>query len=452
MNGQSTAYLARFLNYETQSLLKSSTIFNLNRIQHLLAQLNHPERKYPIIHVVGTKGKGSTSIFISSMLRAAGLRVGLYTSPHLYNYTERIRVLTPGDSFEKRKNIFYGKISPQQLEKVLNEIKPKIEKIEREKVLGSLTFFEVYTAIAFYFFAQQQVDVVVAEAGLGGRFDATNTGASDICVFTPISYDHTQVLGDTLKKIAREKAAIIKPSTRMVFSAPQNPEACAQIESEAKKFALNVARVGCEIRYKIISQNLLGVIFRLWGIYHRWPRLQSHLLGEHQVINASLAAAVVEYFLGEKNKLAKSAIVKGAAQARWPARFEIVSKKPCVVIDSAHNKDSAQRLAQAVVQNFPRKKIIVLLGISRDKDIEGILQQLVPISRKVILTSSRHPRSFDFFKEKEKFLRIKEVCITQEAKEGFRLAKKEAGARDVIVVAGSVFLAAEIRKLCKAKI
>ena len=452
MRSPATAYLSSFLNYETQSLQNKDVIFNLARIERLLAELHHPQRKYPVIHVVGTKGKGSTCLFLSSMLREAGLKVGIYTSPHLYSYAERIRILRPKASFSKEENIFSGKISQSQLEKMIKEIRPKVEEVRRVKALGPLTFFEVYTALAFYFFAQQKVDVVVAEAGLGGRFDATNMAPSEICVFSPISYDHTQVLGSTLKEIAQEKAAIIKASTRIVFSAPQKAQARLVIEKQAKKFGLKVLMVGREIRYHMISQNSSGVMFSLKGLYHSWPKLCSLLLGEHQVVNASLAAAVVEYFLKHKDRLVKSAVTKGIAKARWPARFEILRQNPFVVIDSAHNEDSARRLAQTVRAIFPKQRIILLFGASKDKDIKAILKELSPVSDQIILTHSQHPRSFDFSEHGKKFLKARKVCMSKNAQEGFQLAKTMACTNDVILIAGSVFLAAEIRKICIAKI
>jgi len=447
MRRQTTDYFASFLNYETQPLSNKNAVFNLKRIEQLLASLDHPEKRYPVIHVVGTKGKGSTALFVSSMLSAANLKVGLYTSPHLYYPTERIRIFNPSILFDDH-DIFYGKISSSQLGKVLEEIKPAVEQVKCSRALGPLTFFEVYTALAFYFFAQQHVDVVVAEAGLGGRLDATNVAASDICVVTPISYDHMHVLGATLKQIAQEKAAVIKKSTRVVFSAPQQSQARFAIEGKAKKYGCHVVSVGRDICYKIISHDLSGVRFSLKGLYHSWPKLHSPLLGEHQVVNASLAAAVVEYFLKDNRRLAKIAVVKGMAQARWPARFEILCQNPFVVIDSAHNEESAKKLTQAIRTVFPKQKVILLFGASRDKNIKAILKQLVPASSQVILTSSQHPRSFNFSKDGKKFLDAKKVCLSENAQEGFRLARTMACVNDVILVAGSVFLAAEIRKIC----
>ncbi len=452
MRSLSEHYLTSFLNFETQPIVNAGTIFHLKRIKRLLAACSDPQKKYPLIHVVGTKGKGSTAVFIATMLQEAGFKVGLYTSPHVYSLRERIRVLNPRSSPGEEKNIFCGSLSGHQLSGILKEIKPAIEKVRREKSLGPLTFFEVYTALALAFFAKQKVDVVVAEAGLGGRLDATNTAGSEICVFTSMSYDHTQVLGTTLKQIAQEKAAIIKSSTRAVFSAPQRPPARLAIEAQAKKFQLKVLTVGRDVRYQRISQDRFGVLFSLQGLDHRWPKLRSRLVGEHQVVNASLAAAVVEYFLKGKKSTIQDVVAKGIARARWPVRFEIVGSNPFVVVDSAHNEDSVAKLAQTVQEIFPRKRILVLFGASSDKDVRGMLRRLGVISRDIILTRSKHPRSFDFSSKSHCFLGVKKMCVTNNAREGLRAARAIARAKDVILVAGSVFLAGEIRALCRSKI
>lgn len=474
MSGFSKAYLNSFTNYELQPISKNNFVFNLERVKRLLAELGNPQKQYPIIHVVGTKGKGSTCIFLSSILRQAGLKVGLYTSPHLYDEKERIRILVPRNSPGKKKDTFEGKISSVQLENILRKIKPTIERLRRKKGLGDFTplensevshrclsrreavkgsltgftFFEIFTAIAFYFFAEQGVDVVVAEAGLGGRLDATNVGDSKICVFTPISHDHVQLLGSTLRQIAEEKSAVIKPSTQAVFSAPQKKEARFVIEKNARKHKLKIFYVGRDIQYKIISQNILAETFSLKGLCHAWPRLKSPLVGEHQVVNASLAAAVGEYFLKTRDVLSQKAVLQGLAQARWPARFEILRRKPLVVIDSAHNEDSAKRLAETVVKVFPNRKVVILFGASRDKDIKGILKWLKAISQEIILTKANHPRSFDFSKEKIKQFQPNEFLVTNNARDGLEAALKKAKKDDIVLVAGSIFLAGEIRKLC----
>ncbi|MCX5681314.1 MAG: bifunctional folylpolyglutamate synthase/dihydrofolate synthase [Candidatus Omnitrophica bacterium] len=417
----------------------------------MLADLGCPEKQYPVIHVVGTKGKGSTCAFLASMLQSSGLKVGLYTSPHLYDLTERIRILMPGKVSGKEAGIFEGKISSRKLEEILRKVKPKIEHLRRQRGFGDFTFFEVLTAVAFYFFAEQNVDVVVAEAGLGGRLDATNVGNSEICVFAPISYDHTQILGSTLKHIAQEKAAVIKASTKVIFSAPQKKEVRFVIEKNAKKYGLKVFYVGRDIQYKIISQNTLAETFSLKGLDHTWPRLKSPLLGEHQVVNASLAAGVVEYFLKAHSLLLNQAVVCGVAKTRWLGRFEILRVNPFVVIDSAHNEDSAKKLAETVAQIFPKRKVIILFGASRDKDIKGILKWLKVISPEIILTRAAHPRSCDFSKEKIKQLQLEGFLITKNVREGFKAALQKSKKGNVILAAGSIFLAGEIRKLCMPK-
>lgn len=448
MSGFAKAFLHSFVNFETQTLSAHNFSFDLKRIQRLLAALDSPQRKYPVIHIVGTKGKGSTTVFIAFMLRAAGLKVGLYTSPHLYDEKERIRVLTPGKKADRR-NIFEGKISARQLENVLRKIKPIAKCLSRQKGAEEFTYFEILTAAAFLFFADQKVDVVVAEAGLGGRLDATNAGRSDICVVTPISHDHTKVLGKILGKIAYEKAAVIKPRTEVVFSAPQKTEARRAILKQAKKYKKTIFTVGKEIRYKSLSCDIRGEGFSLKTPLNNWLRLTIPLLGVHQVVNASLAVAVVEYFLNERRINAGKSICQGLAQARWPGRFEVLRSRPFVIIDSAHNADSVQKLLIALKRIFPQKKVIVIFGASRDKDIKGMLRQLQKVSGVMIVTKSSHPRSFDFSKEKIAGADDKKFVITKNPAQAFKTARRLAKKDDVILAAGSVFLAAEIRKLCK---
>lgn len=451
MSGFAKAFLHSLVNFETQTFSAHNFSFDLRRIQRLLAALDSPQKKYPIVHIVGTKGKGSTAAFIAFMLRAAGFKVGLYTSPHLYDEKERIRILAPGKN-ANRKNIFEGKISARQLENVLRKIKHLAKRLSRQKGAGEYTYFEILTAAAFLFFAEQKVDVVVAEAGLGGRLDATNAGRSDICVVTPISYDHTKVLGKTLGKIGWEKAAVIKPSTEIVFSAPQKTDARRAILKQTKKHKKTILTVGKEIRYKNLFFGIHGASFSLKTPFNNWPRLKILFLGSHQVVNASLAVAVVEYFLKTRGISAQKFIAQSLTQTRWPGRFEIVHSKPFVIVDSAHNLDSVQKLLSALKRIFPQKKVIVIFGASRDKDVKGMLWQFQKVSDAVVLTKADHPRSFDFLKEKITGGDHKKFVITKNSVQALKAARTLVKKNDIVLAAGSVFLAAEIRKLCKPTI
>jgi dihydrofolate synthase/folylpolyglutamate synthase len=260
------------------------------------------------------------------------------------------------------------------------------------------------------------------------------------------------VLGTSIKKIAREKAAIIKTSTRAVFSAPQQGSALCVIQQRARQFDLKVVRVGSAIRYRMIKARSVGSVFSLQGLHRSWSKLNVGLLGEHQVVNASLAAAVVEYFLHGQKISFVLAVKRGLASARWPARLEIVSRQPMIVVDSAHNVDSVKKLRKAVKEIFADKKVILVFGASSDKDIHGILAQLKGLSQDIILTRADHPRSFDFSNKKLSALRGKTVHVTADAKQAIRLAKTLAGANNIILAMGSVFLAGEIRQLCLSKI
>ena len=223
------------------------------------------------------------------------------------------------------------------------------------------------------------------------------------------------------------------------------------IGQQARRCGCRVFTIGRDLQSKIISRDLSGSCFSFQGLEHYWPRLQSRLPGEHQVVNASLAAAVAEYFLGERSRPAVSAVTRGIAQARWPARLEVLTTKPLTVIDSAHNRDSAQKLKKAVTELFPKKKIVLIFGASRDKDIPGILRELKGLSREVILTRASHPRSFVFSKRPKALVKNSHTYITENARKALVLARRIASNDGIILVAGSVFLAGEIRKLCLSR-
>ena len=447
-----TTYLGSFVNYEHHILPSHSAAFHLRRVKRLLRILKDPQRSYPVIHIVGTKGKGSTAIFLASILREAGLKVGLYTSPHLYDLKERIRILKPRAVSTQTKDVFEGKISTPALTKILKDIRPAVNSVHRQKGLGPLTFFEVLTAAAFSFFAQENVDVAVVEAGLGGRLDATNVSKTDICVLTSISLDHTAQLGKTLSRIACEKSAVIKSSTQAVFSASQAPQARATIQRVARKYQVPVFEVGRNIDYRILKQDSCKTFFSLKVQQKRWPKLQSSLLGSHQVMNASLAASVAQYFLAAQGIDSQQAVARGMAYAIWPGRCEILRRSPFVVADSAHNRDSMKKILHAIKTLFPRQRIFVIFGASKDKDIQAMLEILTPDAQAICLTQSSHPRSFDFMRTRQDFLaqqkRPEIFSTATDCASALKSFLKKAKRRDIILATGSVFIASEIRKIC----
>ncbi len=445
-----TTYLRSFINYEHGSIPSDLGAFQLDRIQKLLGRLRDPHKAYPVIHIVGTKGKGSTAIFLASALREAGLKVGLYTSPHLYDVKERIRVLAPQAARRRKETAFEGKISRSAFERILKILKPQIDHVLQREALGKITFFEVMTAAAFYFFEKQKVDVAVLEAGLGGRLDATNVSASDLCVITSISLDHTAQLGKTLQSIAREKSAIIKKSTQAIFLSQQTPQVNKVIYQVAKKYQVPLFQVGRQIRCRVSRQGLDRTCFSLRMQDRERLKLQVPLLGSHQAQNASLAASAAWHFLKQKGIQDRKAIEKGLANAVWPGRCEIVKRHPDIIVDSAHNGDSMRKFLLSIKSLFPGRKAWIIFGASCDKNISNMLSMLVPHAKAICLTRSRHPRSFDFngqirmFRSWQKNPRI--FSTAANCSVALHCFLKKARKQDIILATGSVFIASEIRK------
>ena len=312
-------YIYSFVDY---SLKHSSELakadFNLDRMRALMVELGNPHDQYPIIHVAGTKGKGSVSALCASALQAAGYRVGLYTSPHLLDYCERIQI----DS---------QPIPHERFVELVEKVRPTVAKIPK------LTTFEITTALGFLYFAQQKVSAAVFEVGLGGRLDATNVVVPKVSVITSLSYDHMAVLGNTLAQIAGEKAGIIKPG-RPVVSAPQKEEALEVLMRIAKERNSPFTLIGRDFAFRSLSHTLDGQALELVDkLQSSAITVQLPLLGIHQVENAATAYAALQ---NSGLNIPDGTIQKGFAEVRWPARFEVVRREPPVIFNSAHNQDS----------------------------------------------------------------------------------------------------------------
>ncbi len=419
-------YLYSFVDY---SLKQSSELakadFNLDRMRALMAELGNPETKYPIIHVAGTKGKGSVCALSASALCAAGYKTGLYTSPHLLDYCERIQV--GGQP-----------ISHADLTVLVEEIKPAVARIPK------LTTFEITTAIAFLYFARQKVNAAVVEVGLGGRLDATNVVAPKVAVITSLSYDHMAVLGDTLAKIAGEKAGIIKPGVPLV-SAPQKPEAMEVLARIAKERHAPMTLVGRDILYRGDGHNLDGQALQVQPVSGPSLDLIIPLLGGHQIENAAIAVAALGILREQGLKIPDQAIQRGFAQAKWPCRFEILRREPPVVIDSAHNRDSALRLRETLDEYFPGKPVILIFCALEDKDILGMLAELKPRLEHVVATRANHPRapSVDWTAEQVNKADIPVEAVTP-VESALERALVLAGEQKIVLSAGSVAFAGEV--------
>ena len=420
------SYLDTFVNFESQLHKLRPEDFYLNRIYHFLELLGNPTKGLKIVHVAGTKGKGSSCAFIASILHEAGYKVGLYTSPHLHKVNERIRVLTPENLTSKDR--FKGAISDDELASVLTSLRPFAATIKNEGNI--LTYFEVLTVAALCYFARRQVDIVVLETGLGGRLDATNAVDSAVAVITPISLDHMRLLGSTLSQIAFEKAGIIKNSQQKVVIAPQDSEVLEVILKRCQEFGA---------QFLIVDQG-------------KSKGLGIGLKGKHQRINAAVAIEVTNILRTIGFKINDEQISAGLKNVIWPGRFEVLKKDPVVVVDCAHNGASAQALSQTLIEEYPDRRVILVLGISQDKDAAAICYSLKVNVAQIFLTKADHPRAH-LFKEAEckEYFGDLPFEIIESLGPALEKALQIAGPKDVILVAGSVFIVAEAIEYLKTK-
>jgi dihydrofolate synthase/folylpolyglutamate synthase len=423
-------FLLSRTDYERYPGYNYASRFDLRRMDDLLLRLGNPHRSAKSVHIAGSKGKGSTSAMIAAGLQAAGYKVGLYTSPHLLTLRERIQV--------------DGKpILKSELASVVVRIKPHVEAVDRDGTYGELSTFELLTAAAFVYFQQKKVDYQVLEVGLGGRLDATNVVLPEICVITSISFDHMEVLGDTLAKIAAEKAGIIKQG-RTVVSAPQTEEASAVIRETSLNKNARLISVGRDITWRKINSNLAGQSLEVKGRKGNY-QVTIPLLGAHQLENAATAIGALEA-LG----LPRTSIEKGLANARWPGRLQVLGRRPLLVIDGAHNRDSAKKLKEALRDYFQFDRLILIIGTSADKDLSGIVEELAPMADAVLVTRSRHPRATMPEVLVKEFSRLgRKAEVVSNVAEAVAEAKKRAGRRDLICVTGSLFLVAEVIEFTK---
>lgn len=423
-------YLYSFVDYSlTRNFRNAPEKFDLGRMFAFLNLLGNPHQRYPVIHVAGTKGKGSTARLMASVLQEAGYQTGLYTSPHLQEYTERIQVNS-------------DPIDMGTLAELVEYLKPYVEQVER------LTTFEITTAAAFVYFARQQVDVAVIEVGLGGRLDATNVVTPLVSVITSLSMDHMNVLGDTLGKIALEKAGIIKPG-RPVVSSVQQAEAQKVVEMAAAERGSPLAAVGQDFLYTPTSHSLAGQDFQVWKAGGQPEMLHIPLLGLHQVENAATAYAALCVAREQGlDRINNAAIRTGFAKALWPGRFEILHLDPPVIVDSAHNRDSARRLAETLEDYLPGRPVTLIFGASDDKDVEGIFAELLPRASRVIATQSIHPRAMEASRlaalAGHHQIPAEAVVPIEHAVD---LALQRAGRSGVVLATGSIFIAAAVREI-----
>ncbi|WP_419742401.1 bifunctional folylpolyglutamate synthase/dihydrofolate synthase [Paraclostridium dentum] len=406
----------------------------LDNIKKLLELLGNPQNNLNIIHVAGTNGKGSTCSFISSILKESGYKVGLYTSPFLETFTERIRV--NGEN-----------IREEEVGKIVSLIKEKIEIMVSEGY-SYPTEFEIVTAMAFYYYNQEKVDFVALEVGLGGRYDATNViDKPVVSAITSISLDHTGILGDTLGKIAFEKGGIIKEDCPTIVY-PQQEEAsevikniCAEKKSKYIECDFkNIEIKSSNINSQIYSCNINGKELR---------DLEIKLIGDHQIKNSIVALNVIDYLNDIKiTNISEENIRKGLLETKWPGRIEKISENPMFIIDGAHNEEGAKSLANSIDKYFENKNKILVIGMLEDKDIESVLDLLIPKFNNVITTTPDNPRAIDANKLKEKIERYNiEVTCKPNIKEAVDYALEISNKDDVIISAGSLYMIGNVRTI-----
>ncbi|MFC2045517.1 bifunctional folylpolyglutamate synthase/dihydrofolate synthase [Chloroflexota bacterium] len=430
-------YLSSYTDYEVvPRLAHNAANYDLRRVEELLARLGNPHLKVQSVHIAGTNGKGSTAAMVTSALIASGYITGLYTSPHLNTWRERIRV--NGEL-----------ISEDEFVSVVEKLKPEIEVVNDKATYGRLTTFEILTTMAYVYFAMKKADFQVLEVGMGGKFDATNVIYPEVSVITSISFDHKEVLGDTLSQIAAEKAGIIKPDSVVVMS-PQVDEAYRVILETCNNLNSKLIRVGTEVTWENQGVNDSGQKLIVLGRLDNYP-LSIPLLGSHQLENAATAVATLEVLQEKGFKVSRDSIIEGLSEVDWPGRMQIIGRKPIVVVDGAHNPDGADKLQQYIKQNLHYKRAILVIGMSCDKDITGIISPLAPIFNKVIATNSHHPRvaapatiAAEFAKHSVK------AQVSDGVANALSQAIEMAEEQDLICVAGSLFVVAEAIEQAKS--
>ena len=439
------------------SLEKYGIRLGLKRIKTFLKSLGNPQDRLNLIHVAGTNGKGSTCALIESVLIRAGYKVGLYTSPHLVRFNERIRING-------------REITDKKVAELVERIKYRSQKSEvrsqQNSKLSSPTFFEFTTAMAFLYFAEKKVDIAVMEVGLGGRLDATNVGSPIVSIITNIERDHEAILGSRITDIAFEKAGIIKRDG-ILISAEEKSAALKVLASECRRKRAAFYRLNKDFLIDD-SQKSGGITFSFKGRRRVFKDLKTNLLGRHQLLNCACALEALEVLEEDGYDIKESAVRKGLKNIVWPGRLEIVSKRPLIVLDCAHNPAGAAVLKHALQREFNYKRLFLILGIMADKDIKGIISTLAPIADTVILTRPKTERAASLemlYKEimdlrvmnyelrmkdsnrKSKILNRKlKIMLIEDVQEACRTAISMSKAGDMVCITGSIFTVGEARE------
>ena len=437
---QAIEFLFGRINYErAQAESYSTNDFKLERTQRLLERLNSPHERIPAVHVAGTKGKGSTCNMIAAVLSAAGLRTGLYTSPHLVRFEERMRV--DGTS-----------PTPEELVQLVNRVHGPVTDLDQQPTRIHPTYFEIATALAWLDFERRGADVAVLETGLGGRLDSTSLCRPWVTVITNVSRDHTHILGSTVREIAAEKAGIIKSNVPLISGA-LHLEAQEVIIQRSAQLNAPLWMLEREVCWRWSEVSARCQYIDVTTPARSWSRVPVVLRGEHQATNTALAVAALDRLHDVGVTITPEVLANGLQQVHWPGRVEVVAERPCVVIDAAHNWESAKALVHTLRRDFPsaRRRILVF-ATTRDKDFKGLVRQLVPEFDTLIFTKYLdNPRAVP---AEELRSYLASICdhpahIAADPYAAWKLARRFAHPDDLIVITGSFFLVGELRDLVR---
>lgn len=432
--GKALRFLSSLSDYEHLRIVRyNPQNFDLDRMRALLKKLGNPHEQFRSIHVAGTKGKGSTCAMIAAMLQANGYKIGLYTSPHLNDIRERIQI--DGEM-----------ISQADFARLVKLVEPIVQKQK-----PTPTYFDVLTAVAFKYFAEQKVELAVVETGLGGRLDSTNVIKPEVTAITSISKDHMAQLGPTVARIAEEKAGIFKTGVPAV-TVQQDPDAEIVLKriAESRGVQLAIAGKDIEFSYRFESSRLQGPHNRicLSTPQSKFEHLAVPLLGEHQAINCGLALSVLDRLKGRGIAISDSRAMEGLAKTVIPGRMEMVSQQPRVLVDGAHNAASVDAMMRAIGQHIPYDSMVVIFGCCADKDVNGMLERITSGADKVIFTKVDNIRSSDpnelAAKYIEQYGKMAQVALTLE--DALAIANRAVTKEDLICITGSFYLVGEARK------
>lgn len=417
-----------------QNLTKFGMNFGLGRITELMRRLGNPQDELNIVHIGGTNGKGSTGALVASALMAAGYRVGSFTSPHLHSYTERYRI--------NGKNI-----APEEVVALVERLRPHLDAMVREG-FEHPTEFEVSTAMAFCYFQEQKVDLVVLEVGLGGSIDSTNViNKPLVSVITNVAMDHMDYLGHTVTEIAGVKAGIIKDEVPVV-TASQNSAALEVIRGACREHKSPLIEVGRDVTWEGTGEvSLNGQQLNIYGQQGEYRNLWLPLLGRHQLENTATAVAIIELLREKGYKVPDAALREGFKSTRWPARLEIVKEDPMVLVDAAHNYEGAKSLRRALDDYFPARQVVLVMGMLGDKEREKVAAELAPRARMAIITRPNSPRAGDWQQLAEEIRPlVPEVRVVEDIKDAVEQGVEAAGSNDLVCITGSFYMVAEARE------